>query len=99
MVCGVGERNLRYTYISSTLEAPNIELSNSCEMYGEKMTNHVKKDRLRKSNLAYKRGRANARRQKKEKTAKKKEADEGNTYESGIGLNLELSTIPASKLE
>ena len=99
MVCGVGERNLRYTYISSTLEAPNIELSNSCEMYGEKMTNHVLKDRLRKSNLAYKRGRANARRQKKEKTAKKKEADEGNTYESGIGLNLELSTIPASKLE
>ena len=46
VVCGVGERNLRYTYISSTLEAPNIELSNSCEMYGEKMTNHVQKDTL-----------------------------------------------------
>ena len=46
-------------------------------MYGEKMTNHVQKDALRKSNLAYKQGRANARRQKKEKTAKKKEANEG----------------------
>ena len=41
------------------------------------MTNHVQKDTLRKSNLAYKQGRANARRQKKEKTAKKKEANEG----------------------
>ena len=30
---------------------------------------------------------------------KKKEANEGKAYESGIGLNLELSTIPASKLE
>ena len=38
----------------------------------KKMTNHVQKDRLRKSNLAYKRGRANACRQKKEKTAQKK---------------------------
>ena len=68
-------------------------------MYEEKMTNHVQKDTLRKSNLAYKRGRANARMQKKEKTAKKKEANEGKTYESGIGLNLELSTMSASKLK
>ena len=69
-------------------------------MYGEKMTNHVQKDTLRKSNLAYKRGRANARRQKRKKTAKKKkEANEGKTYERGIGLNLELSTTLASKLE
>ena len=30
---------------------------------------------------------------------KKKEANEGKTYESGIGLNLELSTMLASKLE
>ena len=49
--------------------------------------------------LAYKRGRANARRQKRKKLQKKKEANEGKTYESGIGLNLELSTMLASKLE
>ena len=64
-------------------------------MYGGKMTIHVQKDTLRKSNLAYKRGRANARRKKKKKLQKKKEAKEGKTYESGIGLNLELSTMPA----
>ena len=49
----------------------------------KKMTNHVHKDKLRKSSLAYKRGRANARRQNRAQTAKK-EAKEGKTYETGI---------------
>ena len=98
MTCGVAQTNLRYTYISSTLEALNIEPGNFCEMYGEKMTNHVQKDKLRKSSLAYKRGRANARRQNSAQTAKK-EAKEGKTYETGIGLNLDLSILPASTMK
>ena len=64
-------------------------------MYGE---NHVQKDKLRKSSLAYKRGRANARRQNSAQTAKK-EAKEGKTYETGIGLNLDLSIMRASTLK
>ena len=36
---------------------------------------------------------------KRKKLQKKKEANEGKTYESGIGLNLELSTMSASKLK
>ena len=98
VACGVAQTNLRYTYISSTLEALNIEPGNFCEMYGEKMTNHVQKDKLRKSSLAYKRGRANARRQNSAQTAKK-EAKEGKTYETGIGLNLDLSILPASTMK
>ena len=98
VACGVAQTNLRYTYISSTLEALNIEPGNFCEMYGEKMTNHVQKDKLRKSSLAYKRGRANARRQNRAQTAKK-EAKEGKAYETGIGLNLDLSIVPASTLK
>ena len=98
VACGVAQTNLRYTYISSTLEALNIEPGNFCEMYGEKMTNHVQKDKLRKSSLAYKRGRANARWQDSAQTAKK-EAKEGKTYETGIGLNLDLSILPASPMK
>ena len=36
VACGVAQTNLRYTYISSTLEALNIEPGNFCEMYAEK---------------------------------------------------------------
>ena len=69
VACGVAQTNLRYTYISSTLEALNIEPGNFCEMYGEKMTNHVQKEKLRKSSFTYKRGRANARKQNSAQTA------------------------------
>ena len=36
-------------YISSTLEALNIEPGNFCQMYGEKKTDNFQKDKLRKS--------------------------------------------------
>ncbi|KAJ7382546.1 hypothetical protein OS493_034437 [Desmophyllum pertusum] len=56
-------------------------------------------DKIRKSTLAFKRKRANAHRQNCAQTAKK-EAQEGKTYESGIGLNLDLNTtVTAGKNE
>ena len=98
VACGVAQTNLRYTYISNTLEALNIEPGNFCEMYGEKMTNHVQKDKLRESSLAYKRGRANACRRNSAQTAKK-EVKEGKTYETGIGPNLDLSILPSRTMK
>ena len=56
------------------------------------MTNQVSKDKIRKSSLDFKRGRANSHRQNCSQTARK-EAREGKTYESGIGLNLDLNRI------
>ena len=75
-----------------------MSLAISVKCMQKKMTNHVHKDKLRKSSLAYKRGRANARRQNRAQTAKK-EAKEGKTYETGIGLSLDLSIVPASTLK
>ena len=48
--------------------------------------------------MAYKRGRANARRQNSAQTAKK-EAKEGKTYETGIGPNLDLSILPSRTMK
>ncbi|KAJ7386144.1 hypothetical protein OS493_012490 [Desmophyllum pertusum] len=56
------------------------------------------KDKIRKSTLAFKRRRANAHRQNCAQTAKK-EAQEGKTYESGIGLNLDLNTTVTADLK
>jgi len=67
------------------------------------MTSQGIKDKIRKSNLAFKRGKANARRQNCTQTARK-EAKEGKTYETGIGLNIDLiistmSSVTASALK
>ena len=65
------------------------------------MTNQVNKDKIRKSFLDFKRGRANSHRQNCSQTARK-EAREGKTYEPGIRLNLDLnciSTVTSSTLK
>ena len=62
-----------------------------CKIWG-KITSQVIKDKIRKSNLAFKRGKANARGQNCTQTARK-EAKEGKTSETGIGLNIDLNTI------
>ena len=58
------------------------------------MTNQVIKDKILKSSLDFKRGRANSHRQNCFQTARK-EAREGTTYETGIRLNLDLNRISA----
>ena len=95
VACGVAQTNLQYGYISRTLEALNIEPGTFCTKFGEKMTSQVLKDKIRKSSLTFKRGRANAHRQNCKQTARK-EATEGKTYETGIGLNLDLNIMSSS---
>jgi len=63
IACGVAQTNLRYSYISRTLEALNIEPGNFCLKYGQKMTSQVHRDKTRKSSLDFKRARANSHRQ------------------------------------
>ena len=63
------------------------------------MTSQVLKDKIRKSTLTFKQERDNAHRQNCKQTARK-EAKEGKTYETGIGLNLNImsTTLTASAL-
>ena len=92
IACGIAQTNLRYGYVSRTLEALSIEPGNFCLKYGQKMTNQFSKDKIQKSSLDFKWGRANSHRQNCSQTARK-EAREGKTYETGIGLNLDLNRI------
>ena len=48
IACGIAQTNLRYSYVSRTLEALNIEPGNICLKYGQKMTNQVYNDESEK---------------------------------------------------
>ena len=92
VACGVAQTNLRYGYVNRTLAALNIEPGKYCTEYNEKMTKKVLQDKIRKSTVDFKRRRAQLNSQKCSQTARK-EAREGKTYETGIGLNLDLTSI------
>ena len=95
VACGVAQTNLRYGYITRTLEALNIEPGMYCTEYNETMTNKVLQDKMRKSTVDFKRRRAQLHLQKCAQTARK-EAQEGKTYETGVGLNLDSTATISS---
>ncbi|XP_068700225.1 uncharacterized protein [Montipora foliosa] len=97
VACGVAQTNLRYGYVSQTLEALNIEPGKYCTEYNDRMTTKVLQDKIRKSTVDFKRRRSQLNSQKCSQTARK-EAREGKTYETGIGLNLELTSIVSSPI-
>ena len=98
VACGVPQTNLKYSYINRTLEAPNIEPGKYCTEYNETMTNKVLQDKIRKSTVDFKRRSAQLSSQKCSQPARK-EAREGKTYETGIGLNLDFSSVMSSIIE
>ena len=59
------------------------------------MTSKVLQDKIRKSNANFKRRRSQLNSQKCSQRARK-ETREGKTYETGIGLNLQLTSIVSS---
>ena len=88
MACGILEVNLGYQYISQTLESLNIEPGMHCISYIERMDHKSTQDKLRKNSINFKRRRAQLRKQKLNLHGQK-QAKEGNTYQSGIGLYLD----------
>lgn len=98
---GVAQINLRYEYVNFTLEELNIEPGNFCVIHNQIMTDKVQKDKIRKCNTNFKRRRSQLHSQNCSQTARK-ESKEGKTYETGIAINLEptslainFSSIPA----
>ena len=91
VACGVAETNIRYEYVSQTLEALNIEPIKYCTEYNDRMTTKVPQDKIQKSTVEFKRRRSQLNSQKCSQTSRK-EAQEGKTYETGIGLNLDLTS-------
>lgn len=88
VACGISQANLGYHYISQTLDSLNIEPGEHCLNHIDKMEHKATQDKLRKSNLDFKRRRAQLHNNKL-KTDGNKEAKEGPMYQSNIGLNLD----------
>ena len=89
VACGIAQVNIGYGYISNTLERLNIEPGAFCAEYVTKMDRKSHTAKLRKDKKEAKYRRNQLRRQKNSKIAKS-EKKEGKTYESNIGLNLQL---------
>lgn len=95
VACKVAQTNLRYGYVSQTLEALNIKPGKYCTEYNDRMTTKVLHDKIRKSTVDFKHRRSQLNSQKCSQTARK-EAQEGKAYETGIGLNFDLTSIMSS---
>ncbi|RMX53706.1 hypothetical protein pdam_00000425 [Pocillopora damicornis] len=81
VACGTSQAKLGYQYISQTLESLHIEPGIHCISYIERMDHKATQDKLRKK-------KAQLRKQKLNLDCKK-QIQEGNTHQSGIGLNLD----------
>ena len=90
MACDVAQRNLGYGYVSRTLETLNIEPGYFCVSNGDLMDKKTGSDRNRKSSKTFKKRRNQLWGQKYTQTVCK-EAQEGTTNETAVGLNLDTS--------
>ena len=88
--CSVSQTNLGYSYIPRTLECLNIEPGIFCSEFNCKMDKKSEMHKCRKSSVEFKRRRSQLNKLKIS-DATRKEAKEGSTYESNIGLNLNSS--------
>ena len=93
--CGVAQRNVGYSYVSRVLEALNIEPGYFCESNAAAMDKKLLNDRNRKSKKNFKYRRNQLHNQKTSQTLRK-EAKEGKTYETSVGLNLDTNATQPS---
>ena len=91
VACGVAQTNIGYNYIGKSLEALNIEPGCYNNKHTNAMDKKVNYDKKRKTTKEFKSRRNQLSRQKTTQTLRK-EANEGKTYESSVGLNLDTSS-------
>lgn len=78
MACAVAKTNLRYGYVSQTLEALTIESAKYCTENNDRMTTKVLQNKNRKSTVDFKRRTSQLNSQKCLQTARK----EGREYKT-----------------
>ena len=90
VACGVAQTNLGYDYIGKTLKALDIEPGYYHNIHASAMDKKVICDKQRKRTKEFKRRRNQLSQQQNSQTLRR-EANEGITYESSAGLNLDIS--------
>ena len=92
VACGISQKNERQNYVRQTLENLNIipGVHCTCKKYCEVTDQKTLKEKKRKSSISYKKRRSQLKNKNLSSNAKKEEK-EGTTYQTGIGLNLDLT--------
>ena len=90
VACGVAQTNIGYNYTGKTLEVLNIKPGFYQNKHVVTMDKKVNYDIERKTQRGFKKSRNQLSRQKTSQTLRK-EANEGITYASSVGLNLDTS--------
>ena len=90
VACGVAQTNIGYNYVGKTLQVLNIEPGSYYNKHAEAMDKKVIDNKIRKGKKEFKRRRNQLSQQKNSQTLRR-EASEGITYESSVGLNLDTS--------
>ena len=92
----MAQTNVGYGYISSTLQALGTDPGLNCAKYTCEMKKKKKDDAKKKNSIAFKQRRNQLHNRRLQGTARK-EKQEGKTYESNIGMNLDQSvSVPAT---
>ena len=95
VACAVNQKNIGYSYISKTLESLGIDPGENCKRNNIIMDKKREKDKARKSTKTFKIRRHQLQAERL-LSNNKIEAKEGKTYETGIGLNLNVENSPAT---
>ena len=96
VACAVNQKNIGYSYISKTLESLGIDPGENCKRNNIIMDKKREKDKARKSTKTFKIRRHQLQLAERLLSNNKIEAKEGKTYETGIGLNLNVENSPAT---
>ena len=92
VACAVAQTNVGYGYVCRTLEALGIEPGLNCSKYTCEMEKKKENACKRKKSIEFKQ-RRNEINNQRIKTTARKEKQEGPTYQSNVGLNLEQSAL------
>ena len=90
IACGISQKNEGQEYVCQALEEINVAPGVHCKRYCELADKQSLQQKIRKSSVPYKRRRSQLKSKNLSSNAKKEER-EGPTYQTGIGLNLDLS--------
>jgi hypothetical protein len=99
VACGVAQKNIGHDYVCKTLESINIQPGYHCKKHSITQDKKSVSDALRKSSCKYKRRRKQLGTKRLCKNALK-EKKEGTSYETNIGLNLQVnSTLESQQVQ
>ena len=89
VACAISQKNEGQNYVCQTLEKINIVPGVHCKKECEVTDQKTMKEKVRKFSISYKKRRSQLKNKNLSSNAKKEEK-EGTTYQTGIGLNLDL---------